>query len=145
MKTKKPAITLAENLFAYNGLNPNDPHEIKLTVSLNDRARYNALSKERWAEGTAVTVTDIPTGKQWDVARANCGQGCFCAAIALPTGSITGVSLSPRELATVLAALSYFRANLDDIDALDMDHFKDGAQRLSAPEIEMLCRRLNDG
>jgi hypothetical protein len=132
------------NLFCYAG-SGTDSHEVKLTLSPGDRAAYDSLSRERWAEADSVVVTDIPSGEKWRVKRANCGAGCFCAAEAVPASSVTGIALTDRELATVLASLSYFRENLDDIDALDMDHFKDGASRLSAPEIDSLCRRLNDG
>lgn len=55
---------------------------------------------------------------------------------------LNGMRLSKRELATVLAALRYFSANLDDIDELDMDHFKD-VKRLSAEQIRRLCERIN--
>ena len=35
------------NLFAFNELNPTDPHEIKLALSEGDLQAYKSLSKER--------------------------------------------------------------------------------------------------
>lgn len=49
---------------------------------------------------------------------------------------------SDREIATLLAALRYFQANLDDIDDLKLDHFDD-VDRLSYEEIEQLCQAIN--
>ena len=144
----KAKIKLESDLFCFDGLQPDSGTTIKLTISAKDNAHYGALSRERWAEGTQATVvvTDIPTKKRWQVKRADCGAGCFCACEAVPAGAnITDTRLTEQELANVLASLRYFQANLHDIDALDMDHFKSGASRLSAPEIDALCRRLNHG
>jgi hypothetical protein len=52
--------------------------------------------------------------------------------------------LTGRELATVLAALRYFQANVDDVDALEMSHF-DACARLTCDEIDELCERLSLG
>jgi hypothetical protein len=50
--------------------------------------------------------------------------------------------LGDREIATLLAALRYFQANLDDIDDLELDHFED-VDRLSYEEIDALCEAIN--
>jgi hypothetical protein len=49
---------------------------------------------------------------------------------------------SDRKIATLLAALRYFQANLDDIDDLKLDHFED-VDRLSYKEIDELCAAIN--
>lgn len=54
------------------------------------------------------------------------------------------MSLTKRETATVLAALRYFQANLDDVDSLELDHFE-SITRLSETEIDELCERINSG
>jgi hypothetical protein len=50
--------------------------------------------------------------------------------------------VSNREISTILAALRYFQANLDDIDNLELDHFID-VDRLSYEEIDRLCEAIN--
>ena len=136
------------NLFCYNGSGSN-PHEVKLTLSPADRTAYDALSKERWAEGDSIVVTDIPTGKKWRVRRANCGQGCHCAADAAPASSVT-VTLDDRELATVLFALRNLQQDItgdsEFRDSLkDEEHFVNGVEMLSLQGIDSLAERINHG
>lgn len=54
------------------------------------------------------------------------------------------IKLSPRELATVLAALRYWQEELepDGIPPI-MDYFTDGTEPLSIEDIDELCERLN--
>lgn len=49
---------------------------------------------------------------------------------------------SYREIATILAALRYFQANIDDIALLEMTHFED-VEPLTSEEIDTLCEEIN--
>jgi hypothetical protein len=69
------------NLFAFSK-DGDDPHEIKLCLSAEDRRRYSDLPKEKGVE--PITVTDEATGKQWLVRPENCGLSCYCACMATP-------------------------------------------------------------
>lgn len=56
--------------------------------------------------------------------------------------------LTGRELATVLAALSYWQQDLaenQDEGPICPDHFDDKITPLTAEEIDDLCERLNCG
>ena len=68
------------NLFCYSETR-SDPHAVKLRVSDEDRAKFNALPQE---SSEFVVVKDLDTGKSWRVRREDCGLGCRCAAMALP-------------------------------------------------------------
>ena len=136
------------NLLCFNGAGT-DPPEINLTLSPADRAAFNALSKERYAEGESVIVTDLPTGNKWRVKRTSCNAGCFCAAEAIPASSLT-VVLSDRDLATVLFALRNLQQDItgdsEFRDSLkDEEHFVNGIEMLSLQEIDALCARINHG
>lgn len=50
--------------------------------------------------------------------------------------------LTYRQVATILAALRYFQANLDDIDDLEIDYFEK-LTRLNSCEIDELCQSIN--
>jgi hypothetical protein len=50
--------------------------------------------------------------------------------------------ITDSELATILSALRYFQANLDDGKEACEDHFKD-APALTYDEIDALCESLN--
>jgi hypothetical protein len=50
--------------------------------------------------------------------------------------------MTDSELATILSALRYFQANLDDGKEACEDHFKD-APALTYDEIDALCESLN--
>lgn len=54
------------------------------------------------------------------------------------------VSVSERELATVLAALRFWQRHLTDCDGRDIspDHF-DWVEPLSPDEVDILCERFN--
>lgn len=60
---------------------------------------------------------------------------------------LNGIRLSRRELATVLSALRYFQANIDDIRQLNreapLEHFKAGFTFPTAKQISKLCERIN--
>lgn len=55
------------------------------------------------------------------------------------------ISLTTRELATVLAALRYWQRNVEDNDdgPIDGEHFDEATTPLTAAEIDELCERLN--
>jgi hypothetical protein len=52
------------------------------------------------------------------------------------------MKLNDRELATVLAALRYWRANVDECDREDYDWFAND-KPLDDEEIDELCERIN--
>lgn len=139
----KPIPITQPNLFCFNG-SGNDSHEIKLTLSPGDLAAYDSLSRERWAEGDSVLVTDLATHQRWRVRRVNCGAGCFCAAAAVPASSVTGITLSDRELATTLFALRNLQEGIVG-DSQFRDIIKDAVQfdgginPLFPEEIDALC------
>lgn len=56
------------------------------------------------------------------------------------------VTISKRELATVLAALRYWQNDLDDQSLTEgfADHFTEYS-RLDATEVDVLCEQLNTG
>jgi hypothetical protein len=54
--------------------------------------------------------------------------------------------LSPRELATVLAALRYWQRQLadgEDGSSISLYHFTESVTPLSTTEIDEFCERLN--
>jgi hypothetical protein len=74
-------------VFAYDGeADRNDPHAVRLAISALDAARIDAVRENEkpgpYDIGLYVTVTDVPTGVQWEIASAPCGAGCHCAATA---------------------------------------------------------------
>lgn len=65
------------NLYCY-GARDDDPHAIKLVVTDEDREAFDNLPPGN--TGESVEVTDGYSGLTFDVQRANCGAGCYCAA-----------------------------------------------------------------
>lgn len=59
------------------GNEPNPDDRLKLRVSDHDRARIDLLPHGLGPE--RVQITDLLTGKQYTLRRANCGLGCCCA------------------------------------------------------------------
>lgn len=51
-------------------------------------------------------------------------------------------NLTNRQAATILAALRYFQANVDDIKDLELSHF-DEVTPLESEEIDELCESIN--
>lgn len=70
-------MSMQPNLFCF-APDGDNPHEINLHVSEQDRLAFNALP--RGGSGQAVTVTDQITLGLYRVRRAPCGLGCYCAA-----------------------------------------------------------------
>lgn len=71
------------NLYCYDGTgNDDSEHAVKLRVSDDEKAKFNALP--RGQSDKSVIVTDLDTGNRWKVCRADCGLDCFCAASATP-------------------------------------------------------------
>lgn len=74
------------NLFCYNGPDGSDPHGVKLVISESDKEAFDNLP-----EGTnieSVNVTDLTTNELWQVRRAPCGAGCYCAGEAVKIGDV---------------------------------------------------------
>lgn len=63
---------------AVEGLTEFDADRVKLTLSVYDRAQFDALPRGR-STATAI-VTDLTTLRRLEVARAGCGASCYCAA-----------------------------------------------------------------
>jgi hypothetical protein len=71
----------APNIFCFTARR-RDPHEVKLAISAEAEAQFNALPRGK--SRLFVNVTDLNTGERWRIRRAACGAGCYCAAHATP-------------------------------------------------------------
>lgn len=79
-----------------------DDGRAHMWLSAADAARFDDLPPGQ--SRSTVTVTDLPTGTRWDVRRAPCGAGCFCAAYATPHVPDTVTDLPTGTGAATVAA-----------------------------------------
>lgn len=90
------ATDLSRKVWCFHG-DGDDPHGIILELNDEDTRRwYEAREKEdrqglgRFDHGKPVVVTDQASGEKYLLRSAPCGEGCRCAAQAIPLDIVDG-------------------------------------------------------